>query len=389
MKLKLKELATKRIQQGNPLIVEQDVLHLPADMDGQVVTLINGRTQQFVAYALMGKQHKGIGWVISRKETKQWGQSFVTNLLIVAKQKRQSFFDNQEITAFRLFNAESDGLGGLTIDVYNQSLVVSYYSKGIFTHQQMILNVLQTLFSDFSIFEKCRFDYAPFETRQIYGNGNSQQVVLENHTKFVTNLNDGLMTGIFLDQRDVRYYLQQRAKNQTVLNTFSYTAAFSVSAALGGATSTVSVDVAKRSIEWSHKQFEANAIDVSKHQFIVMDVFDYLKYAQKKDMRFDWVILDPPSFARTKKRTFSVTKDYHTLLARAIAVTNQNGHIVVSTNASNWAKKDVLKMIDMTFNTCHKQYYIEQEFEQPKDFTWLKELSSTSYLKVFVVRVLN
>lgn len=387
--LKLKELATDKVKKGNPLLVENDILNLDNDIDGQIVKLINGKTKQFVAYALMGKQHKGIGWVISQKETTNWGKDFLVELLRVAKNKRQHFFDSTQTTAFRLFNAESDGLGGLTIDVYNQSLVVSYYSKGIFTHQKLIVEALEEVLGEYAIFEKCRFEHASFDTRQVCGVANSQQIILENNTKFAVDLNDGLMTGIFLDQRDVRHYLQQHARNCTVLNTFSYTAAFSVAATLGGATSTVSVDVAKRSIEWSHKQFEVNGIDVSKHQFIVMDVFEYFKYAHKKALAFDWVVLDPPSFARTKKRTFSVVKDYHTLLAQAIAITKENGRIIVSTNASNWAKKEVLKMIDQTFKNCQKAYCIEKEFEQPEDFTTLKSLSSTSYLKVFVVRVLS
>lgn len=388
--LKLKELATDRIQKGNPLLVANDILNLNNnDLDGQIVKLISGKTKKFVAYALMGKQHKGIGWVISRQEAMEWNKTFLIELFRVAKNKRQYFFEATQTTAFRLFNAESDGLGGLTIDVYNQSLVVSYYSKGIFAHQSLIIEAIQTLLGTYSIFEKCRFDNAPFDTRQVFGIADAQQMILENNTKFIVDLNDGLMTGIFLDQRDVRYYLQQYAKDCTVLNTFSYTAAFSVAATLGGATSTVSVDVAKRSIEWSHKQFEANQIEVSKHQFIVMDVFEYFKYAKKKAMTFDWVILDPPSFARAKKRTFSVTKDYQTLLEQAIAVTKKNGRIIVSTNASNWAKNDVLKMIEKTFKNCQQAYVIEKEFEQPKDFTTLTSLPSTSYLKVFVVRVLE
>lgn len=387
--LKLKELATDRVQKGNPLLVEKDILNFKNGIDGQIVRLISGKTQRFVAYALMGKQHKGIGWVVSTKEKWQWDIDFLIELFRVAKNKRQHFFDDTQTTAFRLFNAESDGLGGLTIDVYHRSLVISYYSNGIFTHQQLILDALQRQFETYTIFEKCRFENAPFDSRQVCGQADAKQVILENNTKFAVDLNDGLMTGIFLDQRDVRYYLQQNAQNATVLNTFSYTAAFSVAAALGGATSTVSVDVAKRSIEWSHKQFEVNKIDVSTHQFIVMDVFEYFKYAQKKALAFDWVILDPPSFARTKKRTFSVTKDYDTLLEQAIAVTKQNGRIIVSTNASNWAKKEVLKMIETTFKNCQKSYRIEKEFEQPTDFTTLQSLPSTSYLKVFVVRVLD
>ena len=94
------------------------------------------------------------------------------------------------------------------------------------------------------------------------------------------------------------------------MNLFSYTGAFSVAAAMGGAVQTTSVDVANRSLEKTREQFEVNGIDASEQKIYVMDVFDYIKYGAKKSLTFDTIVLDPPSFARTKKRTFSVAKDY-------------------------------------------------------------------------------
>lgn len=201
-------------------------------------------------------------------------------------------------------------------------------------------------------------------------------------------MDDGLMTGIFLDQRHVRRYIKEHAANQTLLNTFSYTGAFSVSACKGGSQSTTSVDVAKRSIEKTTEQFEINQLKMDVNTLYVMDVFDYFKYALKKNLIFDWIVLDPPSFARTKKRVFSVSKNYGELLADAIKITAKNGRIVVSTNAANISKKQFEKMIHQTFEKEQVQYRIEQRFSLPEDFVVQPRLEESNYLKVYIVQVL-
>ena len=110
--------------------------------------------------------------------------------------------------------------------------------------------------------------------------------------------------------------LQDLIKN--ILNTFSYTGAFSVASALGGAKKTSSVDLAKRSLIKTKEQFAINNINLDKQNIIIEDVFNYFKYAIRKKLLFDVVIVDPPSFARSKKIIFSVAKDYTKLLKEVI-----------------------------------------------------------------------
>ena len=118
---------------------------------------------------------------------------------------------------------------------------------------------------------------------------------------FAVYLNDGAMVGVFLDQRNVRKQIRDKyAKGRTVLNMFSYTGAFSVFAALGRASKTTSVDLANRSLSKTIEQFSVNEVDYEAQDIIVEDVFLYFKYATKKKMKFDMVVLDPPSFARSK-----------------------------------------------------------------------------------------
>ena len=195
------------------------------------------------------------------------------------------------------------------------------------------------------------------------------------------------MVGIFLDQREVRKTIRDNYSNgKTMLNMFSYTGAFSVYSALGGATKTTSVDLAKRSRAKTIEQFEINNIDAKNQDIIVDDVFGYFKYAIKKNMAFDLIVVDPPSFARNKKMTFSVAKDYIKLLKEAIQITSKDGVIVASTNYSKLSIRVFKEMIEKAFKELNYKYKIEEIFSLPKDFKVKNKYSEENYLKVVFIR---
>lgn len=207
---------------------------------------------------------------------------------------------------------------------------------------------------------------------------------------YAVDLNDGAMTGIFLDQRNVRKALRDRySMDKTVLNTFSYTGAFSVAAALGGSAGTTSVDLAKRSLPKTIEQFAVNGIDYESQDIKVMNVFDYFSYAARHGLKFDVVVLDPPSFARTKKMTFSTAKDYPKLLKDALAITNDGGVIVASTNNASFNMKKFKTFIDKAFNETGKRYKVLEQHQLPEDFTVPNNFPEFNYLKVVFIQVMN
>ncbi len=211
-------------------------------------------------------------------------------------------------------------------------------------------------------------------------------IVKESGNRFAIYLDDGAMVGVFLDQRDVRKRIMQRySKGKTVLNTFSYTGAFSIFAAVGGAKKTTSVDLANRSRSKTKEHFELNNIDINCQDIIVEDVFNYFKYANKKGLSFDLVILDPPSFARSKKRVFSAAKDYTKLLEDAVKITSKNGTIVASTNAANFNMDRFKSFVDKAFKNLNLKYSITDSFSLPKDFKVDKNFKEGNYLKVLFI----
>ena len=390
-KITITQISEKKIKAGNPLLQMEDFPNELSFDEGELVELVDSR-QKFVAKAYSAKQNKGVGWVFSLDNADSFNEAFFKKQFEKAKRKRTDLQSDPETTTYRLFNAEGDGIPGVTIDHYDGFAVVSWYSEGIFRYQTAIIAAFQAVFPETKgIYEKFRYQRKDgLISRYVRGEAApTPLIVKENGINYATYLDDGLMTGIFLDQRDVRGALTERyAAGKRVLNTFSYTGAFSVAAAMGGAIETTSVDVANRSLERTKEQFAVNNLDGDAQKIYVMDVFDFIRYAIRKKLQYDVTIIDPPSFARTKKRTFSVTKDYTQLLEELIQITAPDGTLIVSSNAANYKEKNFKQDIDQAFKNSHCDYRILETFHLPSDFAVPAGSKTSDYLKVFIIKKL-
>ncbi|MQR85737.1 RlmI/RlmK family 23S rRNA methyltransferase [Bacillus megaterium] len=389
-----KEAFIKKVNKGYPLI-EKDALvdgHKLQE-EGVIINLVTPKNQ-FLAKGYYGKQNKGYGWILTKKKSEQIDAAFFARKIQQAISSRHDFYASEDTTAFRVFNSEGDGIGGLIIDYYDGYYVMSWYSEGIYQFKEYVIEALKSAPNFKGLYQKKRFNvkgqYIEEDDFVAGDKGEFPLIVKENGIRFAVYLNDGAMVGVFLDQRDVRKTIRDKyAKGKTVLNMFSYTGAFSVAAALGGAAKTTSVDLANRSLAKTIEQFSVNGIDHEAQDIIVEDVFKYFKYAVKKNMTFDLVVLDPPSFAKSKKHTFSAAKDYKDLLKEAIALTKPNGVIVASTNASNFDMKKFHSFIEKAFNEKGERYKMMEQFALPADFKTIKEFKSGNYLKVVFIQKVN
>jgi len=376
---------------GYPLISKESVLNWDrVKQEGSIINLLD-KHKKFILKAYHGVQNKGYGWVLSTNKNEKIDSTFFSKKINSALEYRKEFFDDKNTTAFRVLNGEGDGLGGLTIDYFDGFYLLTWYSLGIYEFKSDILEALKNCVEYKGIYQKKRFDskgkYLDEKDDFVCGDKAHEPILVkENGINFAIYLDDGAMVGVFLDQRDVRKAIRDKyAKGKTVLNTFSYTGAFSVAAALGGSAKTTSVDLAKRSLPKTSEQFNVNNIDVEKQEIIVEDVFNYFKYAVKKNLLFDLVVLDPPSFARSKKRTFSASKDYVKLLKEAIQITKKGGIIVASTNSANFSMMTFSDFISKAFRELNGKYEVKERFSLPKDFKVLDKFKEGNYLKVVFI----
>lgn len=383
-RIRISKRVEKKLAKGLVLLEASDLENVNLK-DREVE--VQGQEGNFLGTAYLSQQNKGLGWFIS-KDKVTFNQAFFETLFRKAKEKRNAYYQDDLTTAFRFFNQEGDGFGGLTVDLYGDYAVFSWYNSYVYQIRQTISEAFRQVFPEvLGAYEKIRFKGLDYESAHVYGQEAPDFfTVLENGVLYQVFMNDGLMTGIFLDQHEVRGSLVDGlAMGKSLLNMFSYTAAFSVAAAMGGASHTTSVDLAKRSRELSQAHFQANGLSTDEHRFIVMDVFEYFKYAKRKDLTYDVIVLDPPSFARNKKQTFSVAKDYYKLISQSLEILNPGGIIIASTNAANVSRQKFTEQIDKGF--AGRSYQILNKYGLPADFAYNKKDESSNYLKVISMKV--
>ena len=383
-RIRVNKRVEKKLSKGLVLLEASDLENI--NLKNQEVE-VQSQEGTFLGTAYLSQQNKGLGWFVSTDKV-TFNQAFFETLFRQAKEKRSAYYQDDLTTAFRLFNQEGDGFGGLTVDLYGDYAVFSWYNSYVYQIRKVISEAFRQVFPEvLGTYEKIRFKGLDYESAHVYGQEAPDFfTVLENGVLYQVFMNDGLMTGIFLDQHEVRGSLVDGlATGKSLLNMFSYTAAFSVAAAMGGASQTTSVDLAKRSRELSQAHFQANGISTDDHRFIVMDVFEYFKYAKRKGLTYDVIVLDPPSFARNKKQTFSVAKDYHKLISQSLEILNPGGLIIASTNAANVSRQKFTEQIDKGF--AGRSYQILNKYGLPADFAYNKKDESSNYLKVISMKV--
>lgn len=383
-RIRVSKRVEKKLAKGLVLLEASDLENV--NLKDQEVE-VQSQEGTFLGTAYLSQQNKGLGWFVSTDKV-TFNQAFFETLFRKAKEKRSAYYQDDLTTAFRLFNQEGDGFGGLTVDLYGDYAVFSWYNSYVYQIRKVISEAFRQVFPEvLGTYEKIRFKGLDYESAHVYGQEAPDFfTVLENGVLYQVFMNDGLMTGIFLDQHEVRGSLVDGlAMGKSLLNMFSYTAAFSVAAAMGGASQTTSVDLAKRSRELSQAHFQANGISTDDHRFVVMDVFEYFKYAKRKGLTYDVIVLDPPSFARNKKQTFSVAKDYHKLISQSLEILNPGGIIIASTNAANVSRQKFTEQIDKGF--AGRSYQILNKYGLPADFAYNKKDESSNYLKVISMKV--
>jgi 23S rRNA (cytosine1962-C5)-methyltransferase len=168
-------------------------------------------------------------------------------------------------------------------------------------------------------------------------------IATENHLKFGIDFGVGYSVGLFIDQRENRRFIRE-IKLKRMLNCFAYTCAFSVAAASAGAK-TVNVDLSKKSLERGRQNFALNSASTDGHQFIADDVRPVLRRLGRRGEKFDMIILDPPTFSRTKGgAAFHVEKDFEELIAAALEIADRDSKILLSTNCETLSEAALERM---------------------------------------------
>jgi 23S rRNA (cytosine1962-C5)-methyltransferase len=324
--------------------------------------------------------------------------------LVATREFREPLFD-ERTNAFRLISGEADGFPDVIIDSYDRTLLVQWQTEHAAGQGSELIARLQKECVPRAIYEQLATKQkrekptlvwqsvvnrvptrgvveAPVEVSE----PKARFSIRENGLTFLINFGEGLATGIFLDQRENRRRLLAMPLNgKTVLNVFAYTCAFSVAAAKAGAVTT-SVDLSKTYLEWGKDNFRANDLDPAAHDFVFGDAFSWLKRFAKRGQRWDFVIVDPPTFSTTKQgRAFQAARDYEDLAALAISVVASGGCLLASTNQRTLEAEQFEKCVKNAARRCGRAI-ASLEFETlPFDFRVAPK--ERPYLKTFWARL--
>jgi 23S rRNA (cytosine1962-C5)-methyltransferase len=320
---------------------------------------------------------------------------------------RQALIDSQSTTAFRLLNGASDAYPGCYVDVLGPYLLAQ--SPQALTPQQnaTLAELAAAMTTQAAYYKRLitsprTVEQADMSPKLLFGSPAPERfTVLENGLGFELSFAEGYSVGLFLDQRDNRRRLLsghvaagfRLVKSEQwhsparpeVLNTFAYTCGFSVCAAKRGARTT-SLDLSKKYLEWGKANFLANQIDLAGHDFIFGDVFDWLRRFSKRGRRFDVILLDPPTFSRSKEfGSFRASQDYSKLVATALPLLNSGGVLFASCNAAGWPPEQFLESVKAPLRVAKRAILQQQYFPQPPDFPVSRP--EPAYLKTVWLRV--
>jgi 23S rRNA (cytosine1962-C5)-methyltransferase len=312
---------------------------------------------------------------------------------------RAAIIDPAATDSFRLIHGAADGWPGLYADRLGQFLLAQSAAE-LTREQRACVEELARRISARGIYHKLLLRpsanrSAPDASPQwLAGEKAPDEIVAwENGLRFVLRLGEGASPGLFLDQRENRRRLLTGyvapeftlARPVRVLNAFAYTCGFSVCAAAGGASVT-SLDLSKKYLEWGRRNFALNSLDPAVHEFIFGDVFDWFKRLAKKERIFDTIILDPPTFSRSREHgVFQAEKDFGTLAAAALPLLERDGVLLCSTNAASLKPERFLEMLAMAVTRSGRSITRQHYAPQPPDFPVHRR--EPAYLKTVWLRV--
>lgn len=316
---------------------------------------------------------------------------------------RQLLIDPGQTNAFRLLHGHGDAAPGLYLERWAGALLAQSETELDPGRIEKITR-LGTLFGCTSFYFKPlnrqvrETDLAQSSPQLVHGEPLPPAFeIQENAVRYEISFEQGYSVGLFLDQRENRRRILTNyiapgfelfpngAHGKEILNTFAYTCAFSVCAALAGANTT-SLDLSKKYLDWGRRNFALNQIPLPGHDFIFGDVFDWARRFQKKGRQFDFIILDPPTFSQPKGGApFQAEKHYGKLVGAVLPLLRKSGVLLASTNAHKLAPENFLAQIENAIRQNRRAILQKHFVPQPPDFPAHKE--EPAYLKTVWLRV--
>lgn len=368
-----------RLSQGHPWVYRNQI---PAQPDLPSGTWVRVRCAGFSAFGLWDATSSIAVRLFSRRRVP--GANWVAVRVSEAWQTRAPVRDSAT-SAYRWVYGESDGLPGVVVDLYGQFAVIRTYVESVGDLVPWVADALHA----HTPLQGILWRPPGRKPESIWGRLPASDLTVEEHgLLFGADLFAGQKTGLYFDQRENRLTLASWCQDQTVLDCFCYTGAFSVYAVRGGAASVTACDAAAGAVAAAQRNFALNGFDPARHTFLVQDCFELLEQAAAEKRRFDIVVLDPPSFARARHSRQAAERAYVRLNRLALRCVEPNGLLASASCSSQVSPQTFRRALAEAARQAGRRLSILHDAGQAVDHPVPAHFPEARYLKFAVSRVL-
>lgn len=384
IRLTLARDLVRSIRSGHPWVYRDALRDVPPAPAGSIAELVASDGRRKIATG-MYDPGSSLAFRVCLPEGGRLDDEWATIQLERALALRSSVATAQT-TGYRLSNGEGDGLPGLVIDIYSNTGVIKLDGPGPegLWNAEGIADWLTQRLSLAGVVCRTRSEEG---AAIVAGKPVEEPEFLEHSLRFTANVQRGQKTGFFLDQRENRRIVQTIANGRSVLNLFSYTGGFSISAGAGGATQVTSVDSAAPAIAQADRHWILNGFDPARHTGIAADAFDSLEEAGTKGQRWDIVVVDPPSFAPNAKSVERARTAYTRLMTAAAKVVEPGGQLAASSCSSHITESMFLDILMSAMSQARRRARVTTITGQPIDHPWPLACPELRYLKFVLLEL--
>lgn len=386
-KLYLKHSVVPKIRRFTPWVYANEIDSNKEDFQSGEIVALFSKKDGFLGTAYVNP-HCAIFARILSFGKEEIGKKFFHNRIKNAIAKRQHL--HRETNAVRLIHSEADFLPGLIVDKYGDSLSIQINTAGMENFRELILNTLKHLLNPVWIVEKSDEHSREIEGLEshngtLFGTPILNFELSENELTFLVDIEDAQKTGFYLDQRKNRSicasYINEGDK---VLDLCCNAGGFGISALKKGAKECVFVDISESAIEQTKANLARN--ELVSESLHVKDVFSFLK-EQKYKNAFDMVIIDPPSFAKTKEQVVGAKRGFKHLLMESTKAVKDRGLIAFFSCSHHVGRKELLDIVMEVSHDVKVQYVLLEQMQQDADHPCLINANASFYLNGLLLRV--
>ena len=383
---------SSRVENGHPWIFANEINRGKAlDAAAKAGEIVNVFThdKKFIGKGYVNPQSQIMVRLLTRDKDKEINDDFFYDAIQKAWTYRQKL---GYVENCRLIFGEADELPQLIIDKFNDYFVIQTLALGIDFWKPSIVKAIEKTFSPKGIYERNDVPVRELEGMEQRKGFLSEPfdtniIIHENGVQFHVDIAAGQKTGYFLDQQDNRKAIQHIVKGADVLGAFCYTGSFEISAAVYGAQSVTGIDISQSAIDMCNKNALLNKVE-GICKFECVNAFDVLKEWTKESKQWDVVMLDPPSFTKSRSSIDKAVAGYKEINLRGIKLVKPGGFLVTS-SCTNLVKPELfLDIIAMAAKDAKRKIRQVVFNSQSADHPVIRDQENTHYLKFLIVQVL-